>query len=180
MPRGVGKSDGGGSREFDSYDLIEWIAQQPWCDGNVGMIGISVFGAEQVHVARRATRRSLKAIFPFDPRGAYGTLGGFREEYPGGVVHLFRYLVGHFGVFHRTAAPPRRADAGEGGAVAGGDGRPGLPDVHAPPERRLDERQHMPALFDMLIHPFERAVTVERYQEAFGQIRRALYTGSGW
>jgi predicted acyl esterase len=34
-PRGVGKSDGGGSRQWDSYDLIEWIAQQPWCDGNV-------------------------------------------------------------------------------------------------------------------------------------------------
>jgi hypothetical protein len=44
-PRGVGKSDGGGSRQWDSYDLIEWIAQQPWCDGNVGMVGISGFGA---------------------------------------------------------------------------------------------------------------------------------------
>jgi putative CocE/NonD family hydrolase len=28
-PRGVGKSDDGGSRQWDSYDLIEWIAQQP-------------------------------------------------------------------------------------------------------------------------------------------------------
>ena len=51
-PRGVGKSDGGGSRQWDSYDLIEWIAQQPWCDGNVGMVGISGFGAEQLYVAR--------------------------------------------------------------------------------------------------------------------------------
>ena len=25
-PRGIGKSEGGGSREWDSYDLIEWIA----------------------------------------------------------------------------------------------------------------------------------------------------------
>ena len=85
-PRGIGKSDGGGSREWDSYDLIEWIAQQPWCDGNVGMIGISGFGAEQFHAARQQPPH-LKAIFPFDPRGAYGTLGGFREEYPGGVLH---------------------------------------------------------------------------------------------
>ena len=64
MPRGVGKSEGGGSREFDSYDLIEWIAQQPWCDGNVGMIGISGFGAEQVHVARQnppTSRRSSRS-----------------------------------------------------------------------------------------------------------------------
>jgi hypothetical protein len=43
-PRGIGKSEGGGSRAFDSYDLIEWIAAQPWCDGNVGMVGISGFG----------------------------------------------------------------------------------------------------------------------------------------
>ena len=83
-PRGVGKSDGGGSRQWDSYDLIEWIASQPWCDGRVGMVGISGFGAEQFHVARQNPPH-LKAIFPFDPRGAYGTLGSFREEYPGGI-----------------------------------------------------------------------------------------------
>jgi uncharacterized protein len=34
-PRGVGKSDSSGSRQWDSYDLIEWIAQRPWCDGNL-------------------------------------------------------------------------------------------------------------------------------------------------
>ena len=25
--------------EWDHYDTIEWITQQPWCDGNVGMVG---------------------------------------------------------------------------------------------------------------------------------------------
>src|SRR5262245_34841685 len=70
MPRGVGKSEGGGARTFDSYDLIEWIAAQPWCDGNVGMVGISGFGAEQLHAAKQQPPH-LKAIFPFDPRGAY-------------------------------------------------------------------------------------------------------------
>jgi hypothetical protein len=33
---------------------------------------------------------SLKAIFPFDPRGAYGTLGSFREEY-----HANLFKAGH-------------------------------------------------------------------------------------
>ena len=33
MPRGVGKSEGGGSREFDSYDLIEWIAHSRGATG---------------------------------------------------------------------------------------------------------------------------------------------------
>ena len=81
-PRGVGKSEGGGSRQWDSYDLIEWIAEQSWCDGDVGMIGISGFGAEQLYVAKQQPPH-LKAIFPFDSRGAYGDLGGFRDEYPG-------------------------------------------------------------------------------------------------
>lgn len=26
---------------FDGYDLIEWLAEQPWCDGNVGITGSS-------------------------------------------------------------------------------------------------------------------------------------------
>jgi predicted acyl esterase len=104
-PRGIGKSEGGGSREWDSYDLIEWIAQQPWCDGNVGMIGISGFGAEQLHVAKQQPPH-LKAIFPFDSRGAYGELGGFRDEYPGGVIHLFRYLISHAGVIHQKKGRP--------------------------------------------------------------------------
>ena len=77
-PRGIFKSDGGGSRQWDSYDLIEWIAQQPWCDGNVGMVGISGFGAEQFHAAKQNPPH-LKAIFPFDPRGALGLQAEFAE-----------------------------------------------------------------------------------------------------
>ena len=179
MPRGVGKSGSGGSREFDSYDLIEWIAAQPWCDGNVGMVGISGFGAEQMHVARQNPPH-LKAIFPFDPRGAYGTLGGFREEYPGGVLHLFRYLVGHFGVFHQhrgapgELAPDREARWQE--AMANPDYKlyPHLYNVVSM------KGQHLPAYFQVLIDPFEPAGEVERSEAEFEQIQIPAYTGSGW
>src|SRR3984893_6983081 len=117
----VRKSDNSArSRLRDSYDLIEWIAQQRWCDGNVGMVGISGFGAEQLHVARQNPPH-LKAIFPFDPRGAYGVMGSFREEYPGGVLHLFRYLIMHFAAMHGTPRQARAAVAGAREAVAGGD-----------------------------------------------------------
>ena len=80
------------------------------------MVGISGFGAEQFHVAKQQPPH-LKAIFPFDPRGAYGMLGSFREEYPGGVLHLFRYLVGHFSAMHQHrgapgALPSRRKHTG--------------------------------------------------------------------
>ena len=69
--RGTGGSDGelignydlGGHGEGkDVYDLVEWIAAQPWCDGNVGMIGISYFATVQVMGAAEAPPH-LKAIF---------------------------------------------------------------------------------------------------------------------
>jgi uncharacterized protein len=28
----------------DGYDTVDWIASQPWCDGNVGMFGMSALG----------------------------------------------------------------------------------------------------------------------------------------
>ncbi|HSJ53451.1 MAG TPA: CocE/NonD family hydrolase, partial [Anaerolineae bacterium] len=36
----------------DGYDTIEWIARQPWCDGNVGMMGGSYGGHVQWMAAR--------------------------------------------------------------------------------------------------------------------------------
>jgi predicted acyl esterase len=49
----------------DGYDLVEWIAKQPWCDGKVAMIGESYFAAIQYLVA--ATQPpSLKTIVPCD------------------------------------------------------------------------------------------------------------------
>ena len=33
------------------HDLVEWAAQQPWSDGNVGMIGISYFAGTQMEAA---------------------------------------------------------------------------------------------------------------------------------
>ncbi|MFZ0451134.1 MAG: CocE/NonD family hydrolase [Desulfatiglandaceae bacterium] len=49
----------------DGYDLIEWIAEQPWCSGNVGMIGDSYFGKIQYLVAALQPPH-LKCIIPYD------------------------------------------------------------------------------------------------------------------
>jgi hypothetical protein len=35
----------------DGYDTIEWVAQQPWCDGKVGTMGLSYAGWTQVSAA---------------------------------------------------------------------------------------------------------------------------------
>lgn len=178
-PRGVGKSGSGGSREWDCYDLIEWIAKQPWCDGNVGMIGISGFGAEQLAVAKQQPPH-LKAIFPFDPRGAYGPFGGFREEYPGGVLHAFRYLIGHFSAFHQQRGapaelPPERHALWQA-AMTNADYRqyPHIFNVIA------QKGQHMPAYFDLLIDPYDREAWVSQSEADFARVKVPTYTGSGW
>jgi putative CocE/NonD family hydrolase len=68
--RGTGGSDGEwgmfDEREReDLHDLVEWAAQQPWSDGNVGMIGISYFAIAQIGAATTRPPH-LKAIFPFE------------------------------------------------------------------------------------------------------------------
>ncbi|MCZ6598521.1 MAG: CocE/NonD family hydrolase [Planctomycetota bacterium] len=47
----------------DTHALSEWIAEQPWCDGNVGMFGGSYLGITQ-YLAAGTKPEGLKAIFP--------------------------------------------------------------------------------------------------------------------
>jgi predicted acyl esterase len=65
--RGIGESEGeaGLYNEMarDGYDLVEWMAAQPWCDGNVGAFGSSLPGIPLWQIAREAPP-SLKAIAP--------------------------------------------------------------------------------------------------------------------
>lgn len=53
--------------DVDGYDTIEWIAAQPWCDGNVAMFGPSYWGATQWLAAAcgdPGPPPHLKAIIP--------------------------------------------------------------------------------------------------------------------
>ena len=64
---GTGDSDGLFDDEYSEQELtdgeavIAWIARQPWCDGNVGMIGISWGGFNGLQLAFRRPP-ALKAI----------------------------------------------------------------------------------------------------------------------
>ena len=55
--RGAGDSEGLMVDEYtpqelqDGCDAIAWLAEQPWCDGNVGMIGISWGGFNGLQIA---------------------------------------------------------------------------------------------------------------------------------
>ena len=65
--RGAGDSEGLSFDEYtegehdDAIAVIEWLAAQPWCDGAVGMFGISWGGFNSLQVAARAPA-ALKAI----------------------------------------------------------------------------------------------------------------------
>lgn len=65
--RGSGDSEGILVDEYlpqelsDGEEIIAWIASQPWCDGNVGMIGISWGGFNGLQIAARRPP-ALKAV----------------------------------------------------------------------------------------------------------------------
>lgn len=47
----------------DMHDLVEWVAEQTWCDGEVGGVGLSYFASTQLEAAAEQPPH-LKAIFP--------------------------------------------------------------------------------------------------------------------
>ena len=66
----------------DGYDMVEWIAQQSWCNGNVGMIGDSYWAWTQYLVAAHRPPH-LKCIVPHD-----GGTDMYRDTfYKGGVFN---------------------------------------------------------------------------------------------
>lgn len=90
--RGTGNSQGemdfnGPCQRNDGYDTIEWIAAQPWCDGNVGMYGLSYYGFTQL-LAAETQPPHLKAICPWQQSGLSKYSGGFTT----GSLHLMWLL----------------------------------------------------------------------------------------
>ena len=60
----------------DGYDTIEWIARQPWCDGNVAMAGGSYLGLTQVAAAAERPPH-LRCILPAVPPADFDDYSGF-------------------------------------------------------------------------------------------------------
>src|SRR4029450_4356897 len=104
--RGTGKSGGvyrGWMSEDegrDSYDVIEWAAEQEWSNGKVGMVGVSYYGAIE-----------LAAAAPEPP----GRL------LPRGVVS--RWYAAHVLRPHLQKLRPRAGRVGGGGQQLGGRAR---------------------------------------------------------
>ncbi len=66
----------------DGYDTVEWIASQPWCDGNVGTAGGSYMGMNQ-WITARENPPHLKAMTPW-----ISGSGGTEPSRNNGIVNL--------------------------------------------------------------------------------------------
>ena len=111
--RGSGKSPGqcepwSLAEAIDFHDAIEWAAAQPWCNGNVGLSGISYYAINQWFVANLAPP-SLKAIIPWE-----GFADIYRDAlYHGGILNVFmtNWFTAHF-MHHKLGRASREQPDG--------------------------------------------------------------------
>lgn len=107
--RGTGKSDGvyrffDKAEQDDYYELVEWIARQPWSNGKVGGIGQSYYAMAQWLMAI-ANPPHLACIAPYD-----GMVDFYRDSgYHGGIYCDFLtwwYNMVRTNNLHRAANRP--------------------------------------------------------------------------
>lgn len=89
--RGTGYSEGrydfcSRKEQEDGYDLVEWIGKQPWCNGNVGMTGVSYYAVIQFLVAAQQPPH-LKALFAHD-----GWTDLYRDAFHHGGILIVGWL----------------------------------------------------------------------------------------
>lgn len=86
--RGTGASDGqwaafGEEEQADYLPTIEWVAEQEFCDGNIGFYGASLLGISSVLGAAQ-NHPAVKALFPIVPLG-----DGYRDlVFAGGQTNI--------------------------------------------------------------------------------------------
>ncbi len=153
----------------DGADAIAWAAAQPWCNGVVGTMGASYYGATQ-WLAAGEQPPALRAMAPFITTDQYYD----RWTYQGGAFQLgfmLQWAASTFalGEMVRRLGQGRAGLAELGAAIAGGDGVaaayehlplntvPGLADV-------------TPYYFDWLAHPsyddyWRAAAPCEHYEK---------------
>lgn len=112
--RGTGSSGGIALDEYtlaetqDGYDVVEWLAAQPWCNGNVGMWGISYGGFTAIQVAKLQPPH-LKAIIP-----VYATDDRYTDDvhYLGGCLLASDTAQYAVNMVAMNALPPKPEYAG--------------------------------------------------------------------
>ncbi|MFC1846279.1 CocE/NonD family hydrolase, partial [Chloroflexota bacterium] len=168
--RGCGYSEGEYNFLFskdelmDVYELIEWAAKQPWCNGNVGLVGMSYFGAIQPRVAILQPPH-LKAICPIAPDwDAYRDI-----NYNGGIMGAFFYGLwdgrsGDSGWGQRNAVPATKRACSPEEYQRKIDEILKDPDIQKFPNffHLLKYPQKNPIFMDILLNPLDNQFWKER------------------
>ena len=84
----------------DGHDTVEWVGEQEWCDGNVGMMGFSYVGGVQWQAAMTAPGH-LKCIAP----GVIGDDHHGQTHFQGGAMQLSLDMTWTFLTDARTWHP---------------------------------------------------------------------------
>jgi uncharacterized protein len=181
--RGTGKS--GGVYDFlglkevrDTYEVIEWIARQPWCSGKVGMFGVSYFARIQIAVAA-LNPPSLKCIF-----APWAYTDYYRDTiYRGGILG-YTFILGvarHFSNARFESATRRKlGDKKFNDAIAQALLDPDIADV---PELvqalKNPEQGTNPFMVDVILNPLDGPFWEER-RPKYENIRVPSYIGCCW
>jgi putative CocE/NonD family hydrolase len=178
--RGTGFSDGGfrlfsRKDQEDGYDLVEWIARQPWCSGNVGMLGMSSFAMIQYLVAA-LNPPHLKAIFPFE-----GSTDIYRAfGYHGGILDFGMFFQWWHHIPAHTMEPldVSKAELKRMVEEAKSNG-----DIQGNPNVYISVvwPENNPIMFDFAIHPHDGQYYWERSAYTkFDKIKIPTYCLSRW
>ena len=114
--RGTGSSSGDPTDEYpeaeqaDLVEVIAWLADQPWCNGNVGMWGTSYSGFNSLQVAaeRPPALKAICAIYASDDRWTDDV------HWRGGALRLVDLVDYNHYMTPMTVLPPVPAVWGDG------------------------------------------------------------------
>lgn len=106
--RGTGQSEGsweafGATEQADYAEVVDWVVAQDWCDGRIGLQGVSYLGITAIITAAQR-HPAVKAAFPIVPIG-----DGYRDiVFTGGQVNptfipFWLTLVSVLGLTNPTA-----------------------------------------------------------------------------
>ncbi|MDG6904715.1 MAG: CocE/NonD family hydrolase [Nitrososphaerota archaeon] len=161
----------------DGYDMIEWIAEQPWCNGKVGMVGISYFGTIQLHIAAEQPPH-LKAIMPWN-----GVADFYREAtHHGGILETcFLILYNYMGAEVSSSSIQKSMSPEKFKAMI--EKAKKDPDLVAYPQlwNTVDCFRKNPYFFDVIMNPTDGPFYWERSAyKSYDKIKVPFYAHSGW
>jgi predicted acyl esterase len=150
----------------DLYECIEWAGTQPWCNGKVGMLGISYFASNQWRVAGMHPPH-LAAIIPWEGQNDRYRDSGFH----GGILCEFQKQWAKHQVVHVQYG---RGDKAKKSAITG--------ESVAGPVTLSDEelaRNRVDAFEELKKHPFDDAWHRSRSAD-LSKVKTPLLTCANW